>query len=53
MSRHVSAASTSADRPAPMVAACMSTFPGSYQRAEERAPKSPAMIVNSVCTGGV
>lgn len=52
MTRHVSAAHTNADRPAPMVAACMSIFPGTYQRAEESAPRMPAAAVRNVCTGG-
>ena len=51
MSRHASAAQTRAESPAPIMAAFMGICPGSYQRAEESAPATPAAIVNSVCTG--
>jgi len=53
MIRHVSAAQTNADRPAPKVAAFMSTCPGTYQSAEESAPRTPAATVRNVCTGGI
>lgn len=52
MSRAISTAQTMAEMLVPSMATFMSILPGSYQIAEDRAPKAPAAITSAIFMRG-